>query len=50
MAALEEASEPHKRGSKFKHPQKAPEENMENLRGEIDRLKDCLEEEVQFFV
>lgn len=41
MAALEQALEPRKRGPKFKHPQKTPEEN---LREEIDTLMDYLEE------
>jgi len=33
-----------KRGPKFKHPQETPEENMEALKKEVDRLRDCLEE------
>jgi len=44
LTALEEVLEPHKRGPKFKHSQKAPDKNIENLRGEADRLKDYLEE------
>mgnify|MGYP001049405621 CR=1 FL=1 len=44
LSALEEALEPHKRGPKFKHPQKTPEKIMEGLKGEINRLRDCLEE------
>lgn len=44
LSALEEALEPRKRGPKFKHPQKRPDKNMEDLRGEIDKLKGCLEE------
>jgi len=38
---LGKALEAHKRGPKFKHPQKTSEEN---LREEIDKLKGCLEE------
>jgi len=41
LAVLGKALEPRKRGPKFKHPQKTPEEN---LREKIDRLKDYLEE------
>lgn len=41
LSALGKALEPRKRGPKFKHPQKTPEKN---LREEIDRLKDYLEE------
>ncbi|MHA1507051.1 MAG: hypothetical protein ACTSR0_07770 [Candidatus Asgardarchaeia archaeon] len=38
---MEEALEPHKRGPKFKHPQKNLEEK---LKEEVDKLKACLEE------
>lgn len=41
LLALEEALEPHKRGPKFKHPQKNLEEK---LKEEIDKLKACLKE------
>ena len=41
LSALEEALEPHKRGPKFKHPQKNLEEK---LKEEVDKLKACLEE------
>lgn len=44
LDALRQALEPNKGGSKFKYPQRAPEENMEDLKEEIDRLRDCLEE------
>jgi len=44
LAALEQALELRKRGPKFKHPKKTPEENIEALRGEIDTLMDYLEE------
>lgn len=41
LSALGKALEPRKRGPKFKHPQKTPEEN---LREEIDTLMGYLEE------
>lgn len=44
LTALEEALEPHKRGLKFRHSQKVREENIENLKEGINRLKRCLEE------
>ena len=44
IASLEEALEPHKRGPKFKHPQKNLKENIEALREKINKLKGYLEE------
>jgi len=44
LSALEEALEPRKRGPKFKRLQKTPEENIRNLREEIDKLRGYLEE------
>ena len=44
LVSLEKALESHKRGPKFKHPQKTSEENLETLREEIDKLKSYLEE------
>ena len=44
MVALEQALGPRKRGPKFKHPPKTPEEKIRNLREEINSLKACLKE------
>ena len=50
IASLEEALEPHKRGPKFKHPQKNLKENIEALREKIDKLKGYLEEKERQFM
>jgi len=41
LSALEEALEPHKRGPKFKHPQRI---SKEKLKKEVDKLKTFLQE------